>query len=49
MVRILTSGRPELVNEGETALESLQEHIESNKDHSRDDDWIRGSLSHLTQ
>jgi len=45
----LTSGRPELVNEGETDLESLQEHITSHKDNSPDDDWIEGSLGHLTQ
>ena len=40
MVRTLTSGRLELVNEGETDLETLNEHIKSHKDIFDDDDWI---------
>ena len=36
----VTSGRLELVNEGETDLETLKEHIKSHKDIFDDDDWI---------
>ena len=36
----MTSGRLELVNEGETDLETLNEHIKSHKDIFEDDDWI---------
>ena len=36
----VTSGRLELVNEGETDLETLNEHIKSHKDIFEDDDWI---------
>ena len=36
----VTSGRLELVNEGETDLETLNEHIKSHKDIFDDDDWI---------
>ena len=36
----VTSGRLELVNAGETDLETLSEHIKSHKDIFEDDDWI---------
>jgi len=36
----VTSGRLELVNAGETDLETLKEHIKSHKDIFDDDDWI---------
>ena len=36
----VTSGRLELETEGETDLETLQDHIKSHKDIFDDDDWI---------